>query len=61
MTTGTRRIFTEEHDMLRDMARKFFNERVVPFHAKCVVVLCLWGSKQRAHGHPPQGGRSSNK
>jgi hypothetical protein len=31
---GTRRIFTEEHDMLRESARKFFNDRVLPFHAQ---------------------------
>jgi long-chain-acyl-CoA dehydrogenase len=29
---GTRRIFNEDHDALRDVARKFFEERVVPFH-----------------------------
>eukprot|EP00048_Salpingoeca_helianthica_P015799 m.228670 g.228670 ORF g.228670 m.228670 type:complete len:417 (+) comp17556_c0_seq1:125-1375(+) len=34
LDVGTRGIFNEEHDMLRGMARKFFNERVVPFHAK---------------------------
>lgn len=32
--TGTRRIFTEDHDMLRESARRFFTDRVVPFHAK---------------------------
>ncbi|EGD81838.1 long-chain specific acyl-CoA dehydrogenase [Salpingoeca rosetta] len=29
---GTRRIFTEEHDMMREMARKFFQERIAPHH-----------------------------
>lgn len=29
---GTRRIFNEEHDMFRSMARKFFEEEVKPFH-----------------------------
>jgi hypothetical protein len=31
---GTRRIFNSDHDMLREMARKFFETRVVPFHAQ---------------------------
>ncbi len=31
---GTRRIFNSDHDMLREAARRFFQERVVPFHAK---------------------------
>ncbi len=31
---GTRRIFYSDHDMLREMARKFFETRVVPFHAQ---------------------------
>ena len=29
---GTRRIFTEEHDVFRASARKFFEKEVVPFH-----------------------------
>jgi len=32
MDIGTRSIFTEEHDMFREMVRKFYAERVVPFH-----------------------------
>ena len=31
---GTRRIFNEQHDALREAARSFFVERVEPFHAK---------------------------
>ncbi|CAD5120063.1 DgyrCDS8645 [Dimorphilus gyrociliatus] len=31
---GTRRIFSEEHDMFRRSVRKFFQERVVPFHTQ---------------------------
>ncbi len=31
---GTRRIFNEEHDALREVARNFFQTRVVPFHSK---------------------------
>eukprot|EP00127_Corallochytrium_limacisporum_P000229 Clim_evm46s7 gene=Clim_evmTU46s7 len=31
---GTREIFDEDHDMFRDTARKFFEERVKPFHDK---------------------------
>eukprot|EP00294_Goniomonas_avonlea_P011103 CAMPEP_0114552474 /NCGR_PEP_ID=MMETSP0114-20121206/7142_1 /TAXON_ID=31324 /ORGANISM="Goniomonas sp, Strain m" /LENGTH=381 /DNA_ID=CAMNT_0001737349 /DNA_START=105 /DNA_END=1250 /DNA_ORIENTATION=- len=31
---GTRRIFSEEHDAYRATARRFFNEKVVPFHSK---------------------------
>jgi long-chain-acyl-CoA dehydrogenase len=34
MDIGTRSIFTEEHDMFREMVRKFYAERVVPFHDK---------------------------
>lgn len=29
---GTRSIFTSEHDAFRETVRKFFNDRVVPFH-----------------------------
>ncbi|KAM6945460.1 long-chain specific acyl-CoA dehydrogenase, mitochondrial [Aplochiton taeniatus] len=29
---GTRRIFTEDHDMFRQSVRRFFNEEVVPYH-----------------------------
>ena len=31
---GTRRIFNEEHDALREVARNFFQTRVFPFHSK---------------------------
>lgn len=31
---GTRRIFESEHDMFREMARKFFQEQVSPYHSK---------------------------
>lgn len=31
---GTRRIFNEQHDMVRETARRFFNEQVVPYHAQ---------------------------
>jgi hypothetical protein len=34
LTVGTRSIFSEEHDMLREMARGFFNKSVVPHHAQ---------------------------
>lgn len=30
--TNTRRIFNEEHDMVRETARRFFNEQVLPYH-----------------------------
>jgi long-chain-acyl-CoA dehydrogenase len=30
--TNTRRIFTSDHDLVRDTARKFFLNDVVPFH-----------------------------
>jgi long-chain-acyl-CoA dehydrogenase len=32
MDIGTRRIFSEEHDMFREAVRKFFQTEVVPFH-----------------------------
>jgi len=32
LAMGTRRIFNEEHDMFRDICRRFFNDKVVPFH-----------------------------
>lgn len=32
MDYGTRRIFTEDHDMFRQSVRRFFNEEVVPYH-----------------------------
>lgn len=31
---GTRRIFSEEHDMFRESVRKFFQEEVAPYHAE---------------------------
>uniref|UniRef100_A0A8C4TTT8 Acyl-CoA dehydrogenase long chain n=1 Tax=Falco tinnunculus TaxID=100819 RepID=A0A8C4TTT8_FALTI len=31
---GTRRIFSSDHDIFRDSARKFFQEEVLPFHAE---------------------------
>ena len=31
---GTRRIFTSEHDMFREVCRKFYQEEVVPFHGE---------------------------
>lgn len=31
---GTRRIFSSEHDIFRESARKFFQEEVLPFHAE---------------------------
>ena len=30
---GTRRIFSQEHDMFREQVRRFFQEEVVPYHA----------------------------
>jgi len=32
MDIGCRRIFNSDHDMLRESARKFFNEEVLPYH-----------------------------
>ncbi|XP_076849824.1 long-chain specific acyl-CoA dehydrogenase, mitochondrial isoform X1 [Brachyhypopomus gauderio] len=34
MDIGTRRIFSEEHDLFRQNVRRFFNEEVVPYHAE---------------------------
>jgi long-chain-acyl-CoA dehydrogenase len=34
MDMGTRRIFNEDHDMFRDMVRKFYTEQVQPYHDK---------------------------
>ncbi|CAL1597936.1 unnamed protein product [Knipowitschia caucasica] len=34
MDIGTRRIFTEDHDLFRQSARRFFSEEVVPHHSK---------------------------
>ncbi|KAM6349144.1 long-chain specific acyl-CoA dehydrogenase, mitochondrial isoform 2-T2 [Alca torda] len=31
---GTRRIFSSDHDIFRESARKFFQEEVLPFHAE---------------------------
>eukprot|EP01101_Sappina_pedata_P006931 TRINITY_DN3560_c0_g1_i1.p1 TRINITY_DN3560_c0_g1~~TRINITY_DN3560_c0_g1_i1.p1 ORF type:complete len:412 (-),score=213.52 TRINITY_DN3560_c0_g1_i1:18-1253(-) len=31
---GTRSVFTEEHDSFRESVRKFFNDKIVPFHAQ---------------------------
>lgn len=31
---GTRRIFQHEHDMYRELCRKFYEEHVVPYHAE---------------------------
>jgi long-chain-acyl-CoA dehydrogenase len=31
---GTRRIFTQEHDMFRQTVRKFYQEEVIPHHAQ---------------------------
>ncbi|KAK2857040.1 hypothetical protein Q5P01_005775 [Channa striata] len=32
MDIGTRRIFTEDHDLFRQNVRRFFQEEVVPYH-----------------------------
>lgn len=34
MDIGTRRIFSEEHDLFRENVRRFFREEVVPYHAQ---------------------------
>uniref|UniRef100_UPI003AAFDEBA long-chain specific acyl-CoA dehydrogenase, mitochondrial n=1 Tax=Centroberyx gerrardi TaxID=166262 RepID=UPI003AAFDEBA len=34
MDIGTRRIFTEDHDLFRQNVRRFFQEEVVPFHSE---------------------------
>lgn len=34
--TGTRRLFNEDHDLVRETARRFFREQVVPFHDEYV-------------------------
>ncbi|KAL1256215.1 hypothetical protein QQF64_011760, partial [Cirrhinus molitorella] len=34
MDIGTRRIFSEEHDLFRQNVRRFFQEEVVPYHAQ---------------------------
>uniref|UniRef100_A0AAR2LP47 Long-chain specific acyl-CoA dehydrogenase, mitochondrial n=1 Tax=Pygocentrus nattereri TaxID=42514 RepID=A0AAR2LP47_PYGNA len=34
MDIGTRRIFSEEHDLFRENVRRFFREEVVPYHAE---------------------------
>lgn len=34
MDIGTRRIFTEEHDIFRQSVRRFFQEEVVPYHGE---------------------------
>lgn len=46
---GTRRIFNEDHDAQRVVARKFFEERVAPFHAQWEKV-----SKRPEPGGPCQ-------
>eukprot|EP00055_Hartaetosiga_balthica_P003162 m.6722 g.6722 ORF g.6722 m.6722 type:complete len:430 (+) comp2643_c0_seq1:24-1313(+) len=43
---GTRRIFDSDHDMVRETARKFFHESVIPFHPQWeeegIVPRSLW-------------------
>ncbi|XP_053355920.1 long-chain specific acyl-CoA dehydrogenase, mitochondrial [Clarias gariepinus] len=34
MDIGTRRVFSEEHDLFRQNVRRFFKEEVVPYHAE---------------------------
>ncbi|TWW63956.1 Long-chain specific acyl-CoA dehydrogenase, mitochondrial [Takifugu flavidus] len=34
MDIGTRRIFTEEHDIFRQSVRRFYQEEVVPYHSE---------------------------
>ncbi|KAL5010255.1 hypothetical protein ScPMuIL_012560 [Solemya velum] len=34
MDIGTRRIFSEEHDLFRQSVRRFFQEEVVPYHSE---------------------------
>ena len=34
MQIGTRRIFEHEHDQYRELCRRFYEEKVVPFHAE---------------------------
>lgn len=36
MDIGTRRIFSEEHDLFRQNVRRFFREEVVPYHTEWV-------------------------
>lgn len=31
---GTRRIFDHDHDMYRELCRKFYHEHIVPYHAQ---------------------------
>lgn len=38
MDIGTRRIFSEEHDLFRQNVRRFFQEEVVPYHAEWVAL-----------------------
>jgi hypothetical protein len=37
MDVGTRRIFSEDHDLFRESARRFFQEEVVPHHSEYVL------------------------
>ncbi|XP_072340237.1 long-chain specific acyl-CoA dehydrogenase, mitochondrial isoform X2 [Scyliorhinus torazame] len=37
MDIGTRRIFSEEHDILRQSVRRFFEAEVVPYHTQMYV------------------------
>lgn len=41
LAIGTRRIFTEEHDLFRQACRKFFEEKVIPFHDKWEEQQCV--------------------
>ncbi|KAK3548438.1 hypothetical protein QTP70_013070 [Hemibagrus guttatus] len=42
MDIGSRRIFSEEHDLFRQNVRRFFKEEVVPYHRESVILLlCL--------------------
>ncbi|WP_411024532.1 acyl-CoA dehydrogenase family protein, partial [Salmonella sp. s57936] len=34
MDIGTRRIFSEEHDLFRQNVRRFFKEEVIPYHTE---------------------------
>ena len=41
MDIGARKIFSEEHDMFRQTARRFFKEEVAPYHEELVYCIIL--------------------
>ena len=46
MDIGVRKIFSEEHDIFRQTARRFFREEVAPYHEELVYCVICFSSQK---------------